>query len=165
MKTIRIGAGERVLGAGATWSEGRLARLMAKSAGFVAVVLLSALLTGCGGGPTGPDDPISQTPAGIEVTGTADFAAVDAAWSDVNRCWQSTIPGTGVRVTAMTPEITDKNGQGVIRFQGNLVYGARDGYAIYVATDLAALRHEFSHLVGEAATGGLVENGNGKCWI
>jgi hypothetical protein len=168
MKTIRIGAGERVILTDASWSEGRLARLAAQCGGFVAAVLLSsllAMLTGCGGGPTGPDDPNSQTPAGIEVAGTVDFAAVDAAWNDVNRCWQATVPGTGVRVTAMQPEITDKNGKGVIRFQGALVYGARDGYSIYVATDLAALRHEFSHLVGELATGSSVDNGNGKCWI
>jgi hypothetical protein len=123
------------------------------------------MVAGCGGGPTGPDDPNTLTPAGIEVTGTENLAAVDAAWGQVNGCWQTNVGGTGVRVIVMAPEITDKNGLGVIRYQGNLVYGARDGYSIYVATDLAALKHEFSHLVGEVATGGLVDNGQGKCWL
>lgn len=53
----------------------------------------------------------------------------------------------------------------MIRVNGTLVYGMRIGNQVWVAPDLAALRHEFSHVVGERATGRLVENGDGKCWL
>ena len=41
----------------------------------------------------------------------------------------------------------------------------RLGDKVWVAPDLAALRHELSHVVAERATGHPVDNNDGRCWL
>lgn len=135
-----------------------------------AILLLLAwfgVLGGCGSSVTGPDGEGEKTGAGIEVrgAGTESFQKVDGAWSEVNNCWGINMNGSNIVVTVMTPEFYDKSGLGVIRYSGELYYGVRVGNKVYVAPDMAALRHEFSHIVGEKTTGHLVDNGASKCWL
>jgi hypothetical protein len=92
-------------------------------------------------------------------------SVIDKAWVEVENCWGVTVSGEKLTVTIQQPELYDKAGKGVIRVNGTLVYGMRIGDRIWVAPDLAALRHEFSHVVGERATGNLAENSAGKCWL
>jgi hypothetical protein len=128
-----------------------------------------SILTGCGGGSvTGPDEAAGgRTALGISVNGAGaeSFASIDESWRQVTSCWAAAVDPRGVRVEVREPETRDRAGDEVIRFDGRLCYGARQGNVVYVATDLRALRHEFSHLVGEAATGGPVENAGGRCWL
>jgi hypothetical protein len=163
MKTKRIGTDEA----------GRIGGKMRSWIGAGSIALASSLfvltLSGCGGGssPVGPDEMGGRTAAGISVEGAepALFPAIDGAWAEVTGCWGVAVDGGGVKVSVKTPELTDAAGRGVIRYDGKLVYGARVGNHVYVASDLAALRHEFSHLVGEKATGGPADNGAGRCWL
>lgn len=133
-----------------------------------AVILLGAMvLTGCGGGPTSPDAAADRTAAGIRVIGAGPelHPAIDERWAEVENCWATQVGGDKVSVTIAATELRDKMGQDVIRVNGQLVYGMRLGNQVWVASDLAALRHEFSHLIGERATGHQVNDGEGRCWL
>lgn len=139
----------------------------AKVVGTAMILLGSMILTGCAGGPTGPEAIETRTTAGIRVTGAGSelYTKIDKSWTEVEDCWGVKVNGEKVTVTVQEPELYDKQGQGVIRVNGQLVYGMRIGNGIWVPPDLAALRHEFSHLIGERATGHLVDNGAGRCWV
>lgn len=131
-------------------------------------MLLGAMfITGCSGGPTSPDAAADRTAAGIRVIGAGPelHPAIDQRWAEVERCWGVTGDGDSQTVTVQQPELFDNLGQGVIRVNGTLVYGMRIGDRIWVAPDLAALRHEFSHVIGERATGRPIENGDSRCWL
>lgn len=133
-----------------------------------ALILLGAMFsTGCGVGPTSPDTAEDRTAAGIRVIGSGPevFPVIDQRLAEVESCWGARVNRERQTVTIQQPELFDSAGQGVIRVNGQLVYGMRIGNQVWVATDLAALRHEFSHVVGEQATGRPVENGAGKCWL
>lgn len=133
-----------------------------------AVMLLGAMVAGgCGAGPAGPDAVEERTGAGIKVVGAGAelHPAVDERWADVERCWGAQESGERVTVTVQAPELYDREGRGVIRVNGTLVYGMRVGDRVWVAPDLGALRHEFSHLIGEAVTGRPVTDGAGRCWL
>ena len=132
------------------------------------MILLGAMfISGCSGGPTGADAATGRTDNGIRVIGAGSdlYSAIDQRWVEVENCWGTTGSGDKQTVTILEPELYDKAGLGVIRVNGTLVYGMRIGNQVWVAPDLAALRHEFSHVVGERVTGKLVENGAGKCWL
>ncbi len=139
----------------------------AKAAGGIMILLGAMLIAGCSGGPTSPDSPADRTTAGIRVIGAGSelHSAIDQRWAEVESCWGVAMSGERQTVTVQQPELYDKAGQGVIRVNGQLVYGLRIGDKVWVASDLAALRHEFSHVVGERATGRPVENGGGRCWL
>ncbi|HWR98531.1 MAG TPA: hypothetical protein VN317_08930, partial [Candidatus Methanoperedens sp.] len=83
----------------------------------------------------------------------------------VGACWGVREGGERVSVAVLQPELYDAQGRGVIRVNGTLVYGMRIADTVWVPPDLAALRHEFSHIVAERATGRPVENGDGRCWL
>ena len=140
---------------------------MAKAVGGTIILLGTMLITACGVGPTSPDTAADRTAAGIRVIGggSDQYAVIDQRWNEVERCWGVTMDGGKQTVTIQQPELYDKSGRGVIRVQGQLVYGMRIGDKVWVAPDLAALRHEFSHVVGETATGHPVENNAGQCWL
>lgn len=131
------------------------------------MLLGTLLLAGCGGGPTSADTIEERTAKGILVVGAGSetYSEIDSRLAEVESCWGVTIDGEKLTVTVTQPELYDSAGQGVIRINGTLVYGMRAGNTVWVAPDLAALRHELSHVVGESATGTLIENGNGKCWL
>lgn len=139
----------------------------AKAVGGAIILLGALVLTGCGGGPTGPDTAADRTAAGIRVIGGGAelLPVIDQRWAEVENCWGVTDRLDKPTVTIQQPELYDKMGQGVIRVSGQLVYGMRIANSVWVAPDLAALRHEFSHVVGEYATGHAVENAAGKCWL
>jgi hypothetical protein len=139
----------------------------AKLVGGTMILLGAMFITGCSGGPASPDEATDRTATGIRVVGAGPelHAAIDQRWAEVEDCWGVMVSGGKQTVTIQQPERYDKAGLGVIRVNGELVYGMRIGDKIWVAPDLAALRHEFSHVVGERATGHLVENGEGKCWL
>jgi len=90
---------------------------------------------------------------------------IDERWAEVEGCWGVQTNSSKVSVTVQAPELRDKQGVGVIRVNGQLVYGMRLGNQVWVAQDLAALRHEFSHVIGERATGRPIDNGDGRCWL
>jgi len=140
---------------------------MAKLVGGAAILLGAMVLTGCGGGPTSPDAASDRTAAGIRVigAGTELHPVIDQRWEEVERCWGARVSGAKLTVTVQEPEFYDKMGQGVIRVNDTLVYGMRIADHVWVAPDLAALRHEFSHVVAERVNGHLVENGDGRCWL
>lgn len=142
-------------------------RTAAKAIGGAMILLGAMILTGCGAGPTSPDAATDRTAAGIRVigAGTELHPVIDDRWAEVERCWGVQVSGDRVSVTVQAPELLDKQGQGVIRVNGELVYGMRVGNQVWVATDLAALRHEFSHVLGEQATGHRVADGEGRCWL
>lgn len=142
-------------------------KAMARVIGGAAVLLGAMVLTGCGGGPTSPDAAADRTAAGIRVIGGGSelHPVIDQRWAEVEECWNVEESGERVSVTLQEPELYDKQGLGVIRVNGQLVYGLRAGNQVWVATDMAALRHEFSHVIGERATGSLVADGSGKCWL
>jgi hypothetical protein len=109
-----------------------------------------------------------RTPRGISVVnGSNDmYPAVDQAWHDVCGCWKAQLDPQGVRVIIRKPVLHDKQGQGVFRWvDKKLYYGLRQGNTVWVCPDLAALKHEFSHMIGEEKTGHLVDNGSGKCYL
>ena len=139
----------------------------AKVLGGAMILLGTMFLAGCGGGPTGADDATGRTDNGIRVIGAGSEmnATIDQKWAEVENCWGAQVSGEKQTVTIQQPELYDKTGLGVIRVNGTLVYGMRIGNQVWVAPDLAALRHEFSHVVGELVTGKMVENGAGKCWL
>ena len=138
-----------------------------KVVGGALILLGTMFITGCGGGPTSPDAAADRTAAGIRVIGGGSelHPVVDKNWSEVENCWGVAVSAERQTVTIQQPELYDKGGRGVIRFNGELVYGMRIGNKVWVAPDLAALRHEFSHVIGERATGHLVDNNSGKCWL
>ena len=140
---------------------------MAKVVGGVVILLGAMFITGCGGGPTSPDAAADRTAAGIRVIGGGSelYSVIDQKWTEVENCWGAAVSSEKQTVTIQQPELYDKAGLGVIRVNGTLVYGMRIGNQVWVAPDLAALRHEFSHVVGERVTGHLVDNGDGKCWL
>ena len=142
-------------------------KAMAKMIGGTTVLLGALAFTGCGGGPTSPDAAADRTAAGIRVIGVGSelHPVIDQRWTEVEKCWGVAQGGEQVSVTVQEPERYDSLGQGVIRVDGNLVYGLRVGNQVWVATDLAALRHEFSHVIGERATGRPVSDGDGRCWL
>ena len=142
-------------------------KAMARVVGGAMVLLGTLVVTGCGGGPTSPDATADRTAAGIRVIGGGSelHPAIDQRWAEVEACWKVQESGERVSVTIQEPEFYDKQGLGVIRVNGQLVYGLRLENQIWVAADLAALRHEFSHVIGERATGASVENGDGRCWL
>ena len=132
------------------------------------MILLGAIfMSGCSGGPTGADAAAGRTDAGIRVIGAGSdlYSTIDRQWAEVESCWGSAASGEKQTVTIQQPELYDAKGLGVIRVNGTLVYGMRIGNQVWVAPDLAALKHEFSHVIGERTTGQLVENGAGKCWL
>ena len=139
----------------------------AKVVGGAMILLGAMIITGCSGGPTSPDAAADRTAAGIRVIGAGSelHSVIDQRWTEVENCWGVMVSGEKQTVTIQQPELYDKAGKGVIRVNGTLVYGLRIGNQVWVAPDLAALRHEFSHVVGERVTGNLAENGNGKCWL
>ncbi len=139
----------------------------AKAVGGAMILLGTILLAGCSGGPTSPDAAADRTAAGIRLIGAGSelHSVIDQYWTEVETCWNVEESAENVSVTVQEPELYDSQGQGVIRVNDQLVYGMRIGNGIWVATDLAALRHEFSHLIGELATGKSVENGDGRCWL
>lgn len=132
------------------------------------MILLGAMLiSGCSGGPTGADAAAGRTDEGIRVIGAGSdlYPTIDKSWAEVESCWGTAGGGEKQTVTVQQPELYDARGLGVIRVDGTLVYGMRIGDQVWVAPDLAALKHEFSHVVGERVTGKQVENGTGKCWL
>ena len=132
------------------------------------MILLGAMfISGCSGGPTGADATTGRTDEGIRVIGAGSdlYSTIDKRWVEVETCWGSAGSGEKQTVTIQQPELYDAQGLGVIRVNGALAYGMRVGNQVWVAPDLAALRHEFSHVVGERVTGKRVENGGGKCWL
>ena len=139
----------------------------AKVLGGAMILLGAMIITGCSGGPTSPDAASDRTAAGIRVigAGSEQHSAIDQRWAEVENCWGVQVSGEKLTVTVQQPELYDEAGKGVIRVNGTLVYGLRIDNKVWVATDLAALRHEFSHVVGERVTGRLIENGAGKCWL
>ncbi len=139
----------------------------ANAVGGAMILLGTMIFTGCGGGPTSPDTAADRTAAGIRVIGAGSelHSVIDQRWAEVESCWGTAGSGDKQTVTILQPELYDKSGLGVIRVNGTLVYGMRIGDKVWVAPDMAALRHEFSHVVGERVTGHLVENGAGKCWL
>jgi len=131
------------------------------------VAAISCFLPGCRG-VTGPDEyGDGETPRGIRVKGGSpdNYATIDDVWNEVNKCWNTSVSTDGVQVEIRVAEVHDSRGQGGFSYNGKLVYGVRIGNQIIVADDLLALRHEFSHLVGEHARGYPVENGAGVCWL
>lgn len=142
-------------------------RTMAKTVGGAIILLGTLVLTGCGGGPTGPDAATDRTAAGIRVTGagTELHPVIDQQWAEVVDCWHARESGERLLVSIQQPELLDNQGRGVIRVGGQLVYGLRIADHVWVAPDLGALRHEFSHVVAERVTGRPVENYDGRCWL
>lgn len=133
-----------------------------------AIILLGAMfIAGCDGGPTGADAASERTENGIRVIGAGPdlYATIDQRWAEVESCWNGNDSGVKPTVTIVEPELYDQSGQGVIRVNGTLVYGMRSGDRVWVAPDLAALRHEFSHIVGQRVTGQAVDNNSGQCWL
>lgn len=133
-----------------------------------ALALLGMLaIPGCGAGPTGPDEATENTATGIRVVGGGPelHSAIDGRWGEVTACWGVAESGRRVTVMVQKPEFLDARGVGVIRVNGTLCYGMRIADTVWVAPDLAALRHEFSHIVAERVTGRPVENGDGRCWL
>ncbi len=131
-------------------------------------VLLSVLIAGCGGLPTSPETAVEgRTSLGLGVAGAGQelYDGIDRDWATVNKCWDTSLDGHDVTVEIMEPAFTDNRGTQVFEFESNYYYGLRMGNNIMVCADLAALKHEFSHLVGQSATGIPVQNGMGKCWL
>ena len=93
------------------------------------------------------------------------YTKIDQNWTAVNECWGTSLDGHNVTVEIMSPAFTDSAGTQVFKYGSDYYYGLRNGNRVKVCPDLAALRHEFSHLVGQAATGSLVANGAGQCWL
>ncbi len=155
--------------------DNRFTRVLSKSKQPMAFILFLAaslwiltMLSGCAGLPTTPETSIEgRTSLGIGVSGASSdvYPRIDQDWLKVNSCWGSSVNGDAVTVIVMTPSHTDDAGLQVFEYHGQYYYGMRTGDKIYVCPDLAALKHEFSHLVGEKTVGHQIDNGYGQCWL
>lgn len=136
--------------------------------GLVIALLVLALLAGCLGTPSGPGEAsVGRTPLQILVEGAGPelYAAIDRDWLAVNSCWRARVDASLVRVRVVPASYRDRNGVGIFEYAGQYVYGLRVGNEVTVTPDLAALKHEFSHLVGEDKTGRPVGHDAGRCWL
>ncbi len=131
------------------------------------LVMAAAVLQGCTA-LTSPDEAIDgRTPLGIGVQGGSNalYSAIDTEWNEVNLCWGIALDPKDITVIIMQPDLTDSTGNGVFKYSGSYYYGMRSGNTVRVCPDLAALRHEFSHIAGQAATGHAMANDSGQCWL
>ncbi len=134
---------------------------------IVTGLALMLLLGGCGSLTTSPTSVLDQTDSGITIIGGSEeiYAQVDRDWQETNACWGSNYDGAGISVQIMPQALKDSGGLQVFQYEGSYYYGLRQGDNVKVCNDLAALKHEFSHVIGERVTGQRVANDSGKCWL
>lgn len=132
--------------------------------GFLMAVL--CIMGGCAV-PTTPTGIDGRTPLGIRIGGGGSelHERIDTDWLLVNECWGTSLDPSDVTVIIMAPDLFDEKGLGVFKLDRDFYYGVRSGNTIRVCPDLAALKHEFSHLVGEHVLYSQVPHGYGSCWM
>ncbi len=134
---------------------------------IVTGLALMLLLGGCSTLTTSPTSVSDQTNSGISIIGGGEelYGQIDRDWQETNTCWGSNYEGAGISVQIMPQALKDSGGLQVFQYEGGYYYGLRQGDNVKVCNDLAALKHEFSHVIGERVTGQLVANNSGKCWL